>query len=122
MKEEFLNFLNRLMEANPELTESLMNDNVKAYIKDVLSNKEIKDKPLFSENGLTVFKFLKNNTDATAWSAKVIAAEVNLTSRQVSGCARKLVNDGFLEKVSENPVYYALSQKGKDFELVEEEN
>lgn len=119
MKEEFVKFLQKLMDANPELTESMMNENIKTYIE-VLMSDETKDKPLFSENGLIVFKFLRENTETTAWPAKAIAAEVNLTSRQVSGCARKLVNDGFLEKVSTNPVYYALSQKGKDFELIEE--
>ncbi len=120
MKEEFVKFLNDLMAANPEATKSLMNDSVQSYINDVLNGDKDKDKPLFSENGLVVYKFLRGNTDATAWSAKNIAEQVGLTSRQVSGCARKLVNDGFLEKVSTNPVYYALSQKGKDFELIEE--
>lgn len=119
MKEDFVKFLEKLMDANPELTESMMNENIKTYI-DVLTKGETKDKPLFSDNGLVVFKFMRENKETTAWPAKAIAAEVNLTSKQVSGCARKLVNDGFLEKVSTNPVYYALSQKGKDFELVEE--
>lgn len=119
MKEDFIKFLNSLMDANPALTESLMNENVRTYL-DVLTKGETKDKPLFSDNGLVVFKFMKGNTDATAMSSKNIAEQVGLTSKQVSGCARKLVNDGFLEKVSTNPVYYALSQKGKDFELTEE--
>lgn len=120
MKEDFIKFLNELMAANPEVTEKYMNENVQAYIDNVLNGESVKDKPLFSDNGLIVYKFMKESKDATAWCAKAIAAEVGLTSRQVSGCARKLVNDGFLEKVSTNPVYYALSQKGKDFELVEE--
>lgn len=121
MREEFIKFLNDLMEANPDLTKSLMSPTVQSYIDDVLNGKDNKEKPMFSENGKVVFDFLRENKDATAWSSKSIAEQVGLTSRQVSGCARKLVNDGFLEKVSVNPVYYALSQKGKDFvELVEE--
>ena len=39
MKQDFLNFVNELMNANPDLTAKLMNDNVKAYL-DVL--KEVK--------------------------------------------------------------------------------
>lgn len=119
MKEDFIKFLRNLMEANPELTKKLMNENVQTYI-DVLEKGETKEKPLFSENGLVVFKFIRENTDTTAWSSKNIAEQIGLTSRQVSGCARKLVNDGFLEKVSTDPVYYALTQKGKEFELVED--
>ncbi len=119
MKEDFIKFLKSLMEANPELTKNLMNENVRAYI-DVLEKGETKEKPLFSENGLIVYKFIRENPDTTAWSAKNIAEQIGLTSRQVSGSARKLVNDGFLEKVSQDPVYYALTQKGKEFELVED--
>ena len=40
MKQEFLNFVNELMKANPELTNKLMTDNIKAYL-DIL--KDIKD-------------------------------------------------------------------------------
>ena len=32
MKQEFLNFVNELMKANPELTNKLMTDNIKAYL------------------------------------------------------------------------------------------
>lgn len=119
MKEDFIKFLNELMAANPEITKSYMNDNVQSYINDVLNGDKKEDKPLFSENGKVVFDFIRENKEATAWSAKNIAEKVGLTSKQVSGCARKLVNDGFLEKVSTNPVYYALSQKGKDFNDIE---
>lgn len=121
MKEDFIKFLNELMAANPEVTKTHMNENVQSYIRDVLNRENAKEKPLFSDNGLIVYKFLKENKDVTAWSARMIASEVGLTSKQVSGCARKLVNDGFLEKVSENPVYYALTTKGKDYVLVDEE-
>ena len=120
MKEDFIKFLNELMNANPTLTEELMNDNVQGYINVLLDGKEDK-RPQFSENGLIIFNFMRETETGTAMPAKSIATEVGLTSRQVSGAARKLVTDGFLEKVSTNPVYYALSQKGKDFEFTNED-
>ena len=37
-----------------------------------------------------------------------------MTSRRVSGAIRKLVTDGYVEKVSQDPVIYALTEKGKN--------
>ena len=35
-----------------------------------------------------------------------------MTSRTASGAMRKLVTDGYLEKVGENPVVYSITEKG----------
>jgi DNA-binding HxlR family transcriptional regulator len=37
-----------------------------------------------------------------------------ISSRSVSGSIRKLVTDGFVEKVSTDPVLYALTDKGNE--------
>ena len=49
-----------------------------------------------------------------ALSAKVMADEMMISSRSVSGAIRKLVTDGFVEKVSTDPVLYALTDKGNE--------
>ena len=49
MKQEFLNFLNALMEASPDLTNSLMTDTIKSYI-DALSSTNT-DKTEITDNG-----------------------------------------------------------------------
>jgi len=120
MKNEFLNFVNQLMEANPELTDKLMTDNIKAYL-DIL--KEVKDeKPELTENGKLILKYLQENADIKLWKAKDIASQLGISSRGASGAMRKLVNDGFCEKLGQDPVIYSLTEKGKNYLIIEGEN
>lgn len=113
MKQEFLNFVNELMKANPELTNKLMTDNVKAYL-DIL--KDIKDeKPTLTENGALILKYLQDHQDIRLWKAKDIAEQMGISSRGASGTMRKLVNDGFCEKIGQDPVIYSLTEKGKNY-------
>ena len=120
MKQEFLNFVKQLMEANPELTDKLMTENIKAYL-DIL--KEVKDeKPVLTENGKLILKYLQDHQDIRLWKAKDIAEQMGISSRRASGTMRKLVNDGFCEKIGQDPVIYSLTEKGKNYEIIEGEN
>jgi Mn-dependent DtxR family transcriptional regulator len=51
--------------------------------------------------------------------AKDIGDELFISSRTVSGALRKLVNDGFVEKIGQNPVIYTLTEKGKNYNFEE---
>ena len=75
------------------------------------------EKPLFTENGKNVLKFLQEHPETETWKAKDIAAEMLISSRSVAGSARKLVSDGYLEKVGQDPVFYTLTNKGKEINL-----
>jgi len=56
MKKEFLDFINQLMNANPELTNKLMTEDIEAYLKILAEVKD--DKPILSENGKIILEFL----------------------------------------------------------------
>jgi hypothetical protein len=56
MKQEFLDFVNALMNANPKLTDELMTESVKAYLNILAEVKE--EKPLITENGKVVLEHL----------------------------------------------------------------
>lgn len=114
MKEEFLNFLNALMEAAPEVAEKMMTENVKSYI-DMISGQK-SDKPVLTENGIKVLRHLQTMT-VPMFKSKEVAEGMGVTSRGVSGTLRKLVADGFCEKVGQDPVVYALTTKGKTFDI-----
>lgn len=83
-----------------------------------LRNKEVKEKPLFTEAGLSILEFLQQN-DRDSWKAKDIADGMGISSRKVSGALRKVCTDGFVIKKGENPAIYALSDKGKEFNIEE---
>lgn len=120
MKEEFLKFIETLMKANPKLTEEIMTDDVRAYL-DILSETK-KEKPTLTENGKVILKYLQEHPEVRAWKSKDIAEQIGLASRSVSGTMRKLVNDNFCEKIGKDPIIYTLTEKGKNYEIIEGEN
>lgn len=79
------------------------------------------DKPAFTENGLKVLKYVKENKDLynNLFKAKEIGEGLCLSSRTVSGAMRKLVTDGYLERMGEKPVIYSLTQKGNELNINE---
>lgn len=112
MKQEFLNFLNALIAAAPDVAEELMTENVKAYIETLNNDKS--DKPILTDNGKIILDYMQKN-EAPMWKAKDIAEGLFISSRGVSGALRKLVTDGFCEKVGKDPVVYSLTEKGKNY-------
>lgn len=79
------------------------------------------EKPQFTENGKRILVFMKNS-EKELWKAKELADALQFSSRSVSGSCRKLVADGFVDKVGKDPVIYTLSSKGKDIIIEEGEN
>ena len=115
MKQDFLNFLNKLMEANPELTNELMREDIQSYLNILKEGKS--EKPELTENGKRILSYLQNNQDIRLWKAKDLAEQIGISSRGTSGAMRKLVNDGFCDKMGETPVIYFLTEKGKNYEI-----
>lgn len=112
MKKEFIDFLNALMKAAPDVVEEKMTENVKAYI-DALADKK-NEKPEITDSGKLILKWLQN-APAGIYKSKDIAEGLFVSSRNVSGAIRKLVTDGFVEKVGESPVLYTITEKGKNY-------
>lgn len=85
---------------------------------EALKGKVEEDKPMFTDNGKMILQYLKDNQGTPMWKAKDIAEGLFISSRGVSGAMRKLVTDGFVEKVGQDPVIYSLSEKGKTVEII----
>lgn len=81
---------------------------------EVLKGKEEKEKPMFTDNGKLILKYLQENQSVPMWKAKDIAEGLFISSRTVSGAIRKLVTDGYVEKVGQDPVIYSLTENGKN--------
>lgn len=119
MKQEFINFVDALIAAAPDVAEKLMTDEVRAYLEALKQAED--DKPLFTDNGKIVFQGLQKMfaDGITMAKAKDIGDELFISSRTVSGALRKLVNDGFVEKIGQNPTIYTLTEKGKNYKFEE---
>lgn len=72
------------------------------------------DKPLFTDNGRLVLKYMQDNKEVynNLFKAKDVGEGLSISSRTASGAMRKLVTDGFVEKVGKDPTIYSLTQKG----------
>lgn len=112
-KEEFVKYVEMAIEAYP----TPMNEDARIYWE-AFRGKVEEDKPLFTDNGKLILKHLQDNQDVPMWKAKDIAEGLFISSRAVSGAMRKLVSDGFVEKVGQDPVIYTLTENGKAIEIV----
>ena len=92
-------------------------EDLKAYW-DAFKGKEEVEKPMFTDNGKLILKYMQEYvTDMPMGKAKDIGEGLFISSRAVSGAIRKLVTDGFVEKIGQDPVVYALTEKGKEIEI-----
>lgn len=114
MKQEFIDFLNALMNAAPDVVETQMTENVKKYIE-ALTTKQENEKPIITDNGKLILGYLQTNSDDCPMKARDIAEGLFISSRTVSGAIRKLVTDGFVEKIGNDPTVYSITEKGKNF-------
>ena len=72
------------------------------------------DKPKFTENGKKVLEYMQENKDLrnNIFNAKEVGEGLGVSSRTASGAMRKLVTDGYVEKIGTNPVIYSLTASG----------
>lgn len=109
-KEEFIEYVEKLINENE------MSIGAKEFWDALKKVKEV-EKPTFTDNGKLIMKYLQEIPDAPMMKAKEIAEGMFISSRAVSGAMRKLVTDGFVEKIGQDPVMYILTEKGKNIEI-----
>lgn len=110
-KQEFINFIDSNVS-----DWSNAPDGVLSYWE-AFKGKEEAEKPLFTDNGKLILKYLQEHQDTPMWKAKDIAEGLFISSRTVSGSIRKLVTDGFVEKVGQDPVIYMITDNGKNITI-----
>lgn len=70
-----------------------------------------------TKNGAAVLEYLQGRKDEEALTAKTIGDEMGVSSRSVSGAMRKLVSDGYVEKIGTNPSVYRITEKGQNYSI-----
>lgn len=78
------------------------------------------DKPQFTDNGKLVLQYMRDNKEQynNLFKAKDIGEGLGISSRTASGAMRKLVTDGYVEKIGNAPVVYSLTDTGIAVEIV----
>lgn len=77
------------------------------------------DKPQFTDNGKIILQYIKDNKEQynNLFKAKDIGEGLGISSRTASGALRKLVSDGFVEKIESSPVVYAITKAGEEVNI-----
>ena len=75
------------------------------------SLKEDKSEGGLTENGQKILSFMQENKEKynNLFKAKDIGEGLGISSKAVSGSMRKLVKDGYVNKVGKEPVIYELN-------------
>ena len=111
LKQDFVSYVESNFKTNP------MPENLIEYWEKFKGN-STGDKPPFTENGKLILKFLQEHyTENNAWKSKDIAEQLFVSSRTVSGSIRKLVNDGYVEKIGQEPTVYSITEKGIEIKI-----
>jgi DNA-binding MarR family transcriptional regulator len=120
-KEKFIEMVEKLLNSNED--KSIEDAEAIAYFETFKAIKE-SVKPQFTENGIKILSYMKENKDTynNIFKAKEIGEGLFTSSKTVSGGLRKLVTDNYVEKVGENPTVYSLTNKGIEVNLSVEES
>ena len=72
-----------------------------------------------TENGQKILSWMQNNVDtmSNVFTSKEAAEALFTSGRSVAGSMRKLVADGYVEKIGKDPVQYALTEAGKNYQF-----
>jgi DNA-binding MarR family transcriptional regulator len=115
-KQKFISFINDLINDN-NIDLNLVDPDIATYWETFTAIEE-KEKPMFTDNGKLILKYLQDNQGTQLWKSRDIAEGLFVSSKLVSGSMRKLVSDGFVDKEGRDPVIYTLTEKGKTIEII----
>lgn len=111
-------FIAEIEKAFNEIPQFTLSDDALTYFEALKAGVSEKVKPAFTENGRLVLQFMKDNKDNFNNMFRAKDCEgAGVTSKTASGAMRKLVTDGYVEKLGANPVVYSLTSKGIEVDL-----
>ena len=114
-KQKFIDYVEEALFLKVDLTE--IDPDVFSYWEALKGTKDT-EKPMFTDNGKLVMEYLKGLPEGSpALKSREIAEALFVSSRTIYGAMRKLVTDGFVEKIGQDPVMYTLTEQGKNIEL-----
>ena len=106
-----------------EMEESMDGSNIELSEKAMEFFSQLKEGKVsttgFTENGKKILIYMQENYEKhnNIFKSKEIGEGLFLSGRSVSGSMRKLVTDGYVEKISVNPIAYGLTDLGKDYKF-----
>lgn len=114
-KEKFIEQVERAINKTGNTVEEWFDEDALDYWNGLRAT-DGNDKSKFTENGKLVLTYLKENKAScnNLFKAKDVGEGLGVSSRTVSGAMRKLVTDGYVEKIGGSPTVYSLTQAGEE--------
>ena len=111
-KDSFIALVERLLNTEYDATGIDINGALDYF--NWLKTEDKRPHPIITESGAKVLQFMQRNRRLynNVFKAKEIAEGLDTSSHSVSGSMRKLVAEGFVEKIGQNPVAYSITDKG----------
>lgn len=112
-KQSFITMVEHLLQYPIEKTDDFSYEDAMTYFESLKASKE-KEKVAFTENGKKILIYMQEQKDNSnnLFKSKDIADGLFMSSRSISGAMRKLVTDGYVEKIGETPASYSLTETG----------
>lgn len=108
-QQEFIEWVEGLIRGQVEPLEA--SEGAKAYFEALKNSSTTTEKPEFTDNGKAILQYLQE-VPVGMYKARDIAEGMFIASKSVSGAMRKLVTDGYVEKIGKDPVVYTITEKG----------
>jgi DNA-binding PadR family transcriptional regulator len=82
-------------------------------------NGKVKNSGAMTENGQKILAWMQENVNSmnNIFTSKEAAEALFTSGRSIAGSMRKLVNDGYVDKVGKDPVQYSLTDAGKNYQF-----
>ena len=111
-KETFIKEIEDLINTN----KVVLSEDAAIFFEADVNYKVVKE---FTENVKRILLFIKEHYKDfdNLFKAKDIGEQMDLSSKTVSGGMRKLVTDGYIEKIGEHPSIYSLTILGKEVKI-----
>ena len=113
-KEKFIEEISKLLDDIPDSL--ALSENAYEYWLLIKEGKNGDSKDM-TENGAKVLHFMQEKWESfnNVFTAQNIGEGLFMAPRSVSGSMRKLITNGYVEKVGSKPTSYALTNCGKDY-------
>ena len=119
MKQEFLDYLNELQKAAPQVQ---CNEEAQKYLDFLTREPAVQEskKQGITQHGKEILTFVHENPIYETFTSKELADGMGISGRSVAGSLRKLVAEEYVEKLSAvgvSPITYGVTNKGKNIEF-----
>lgn len=93
-------------------------EDIKSFWED-FKNGKVKNSGPMTENGIKLLAWMQTNEQkmSNLFTSKEAAEELFTSGRSIAGTMRKLINDGYVEKIGKDPVQYSLTEAGRAYQF-----